>query len=60
MKELQKDSIHKKMVATQDDYVDNHMFDPDEAITADVDKRKFLLKRPFEDKGYFSSSDDDQ
>ena len=27
------------------DYLNNNMFDPDEAIVATVDKRKFLLKR---------------
>ena len=44
-KALKKDTIHKMIMATRDDYVDNDMFDPDEAIAAAVDKRKFLLKR---------------
>ena len=47
-------------MATRDDYVDNDMFDYDEAMVAAVDKRMFLLKRPLEVKGRFSSSDDDQ
>ena len=29
------------------------MFDPDEAMVAAVDKRKFLLKRLLEDQGRF-------
>ena len=37
----------------RDDNVDNDMFDPDEAMTAAVDKRKFLLKRLLEDQGHF-------
>ena len=36
-------------MATRDDYVDNDMFDHDEAIAAALDKRKFLLKRLLED-----------
>ena len=53
MKALKKDLIHKKIMATRDDNVDNDMFDPDEAMTAAVDKRKFLLKRLLEDQGHF-------
>ena len=49
MKALKKDPIHKKIMATRDDYVNNNMFDPDEAIAAAVKKRKFLLKRLLED-----------
>ena len=45
MKALKKDPIDKKIMATRDDYVNNNMFDPDEAIAAAVKKRKFLLKR---------------
>ena len=53
MKALKKDSIHKKIMATRDDYVNIDMFDQDEAIAAAVDKRKFLLKRLLEDQGRF-------
>ena len=53
MKALKKDRIHKNIMATRDDYVYNDMFDPDEAIAAAVDKRKFLLKRLLEDQGRF-------
>ena len=38
---------------TRDDYVNSDMFDPDEAIAAAVNKRKFLLKRLLEDQGRF-------
>ena len=38
MKALKKDPIHKKIMATRDDYVNNNMFDPDEAIAAAVKK----------------------
>ena len=53
MKALRKDPIQKKVMATRDDYVNNDMFDQDEAIAAAVDKRKFLLKRLLEDQGRF-------
>ena len=53
MKALKKDPIHKKIMATRDDYVNNDMFDPDEAIAAAVKKRKFLLKRLLEGQRRF-------
>ena len=53
MKALKKDLIHKKVMATQDDYVNNDMFDLDEAIATAVNKRKFLLKRLLEHQGRF-------
>ena len=53
MKAFKKDPIHKKIMATRDDYVNNDLFDQDEAIAAAVDKRKFLLKRLLEDQGRF-------
>ena len=53
IKALKKDPIHKKIMATRDDYVNNNMFDPDEAIAAAVKKRKFLLKRLLEDEERF-------
>ena len=53
MKALKKDPIHKKTMATRDDYVNNNMFDQDEAIAAAVKKRKFLLKRLLEGQGRF-------
>ena len=53
MKALKKYPIHKKIMATRDDYVNNDMFDQDEAVAAAVDKRKFLLKRLLEGQGRF-------
>ena len=53
MKALKKDPIHEKIMAARDDYVNNNMLDPDEAIAAAVKKRKFLLKRLLEDQGRF-------
>ena len=50
---MKTDPTHKKITATRDDYVNNDMFDPDEAIAVAVDKRKFLLKRLLEDQARF-------
>ena len=50
---VKKRPIHKKIMAARDDYVNNNMFDPDEAKAAAVKKRKFLLKRLLEDQGRF-------
>ena len=50
---MKKDPTYKKNTATRDDYANNDMFDPDEAMAAAVDKRKFLLKRLLEDQGRF-------
>ena len=54
MKTLKKDPIHKKIMATRDDYVNNNMFDLDEALAAAVKKRKFLVKRLSEHQGRFA------
>ena len=53
MKALKKDPIHKKIMATRDDYVKHNMFDPNEAMAAAVKKRKFLLKRLLEGQRRF-------
>ena len=42
LKSLKKDSIHKKIMATRDDYVNNNMFDLDEVIAVAVHKKNFL------------------
>ena len=44
-------------MATRDDYVHNDTFDPDEAIAAAVDQRKFLLKRLLEDQSVFQNNE---
>ena len=44
MKALKKDPIHKMIMATRDDYVNNNMFDPDEVIAAVVEEKVFAEK----------------
>jgi hypothetical protein len=45
MKQLKKDPVHKKIMHTKDTLVENDDFDPEEALEAAVDMRKFLIKR---------------
>jgi hypothetical protein len=45
MRQLKKDPVHKKIVRTKDALVENDDFDPEEALEAAVDKRKFLIRR---------------
>ncbi len=57
MKQLENDPVHKKIMQTKDAYVDNDDFDPEAAMEAAVDKRKFLIKRLL--KGYSFTEEDD-
>ena len=47
IKQLENDpaSAHKKIIQTKDAFVDNDDFDPEEAMEAAVNKRKFIIKR---------------
>jgi hypothetical protein len=58
MRQLKKDPVHKKIMHTKDELVENGDFDPEEAMEAAVDKRKFLIRRLL--KGYnFDEGNDD-
>ena len=60
MKALKNDHVHIKIMETKETFVNEDSFDPDEALSAAVDKRKFLLKQLLEDQGRFSGSDEDR
>jgi hypothetical protein len=60
IKALKKDPVHRKIMETKETFVNEDSFDPDEALSAAVDKRKLLLKQLLEDQGRFSDSDEDQ
>ena len=49
MKQLKKDPVHRKIMQTKDSLVENDDFDPEEAVEAAIDKRKFLIKRLLKD-----------
>ena len=45
MKHLKNDPVHKKIMQTRDAFMDSDDFNPEEAMEAAVEKRKFLIKR---------------
>ena len=49
MRQLKKDPVHKKIMHTKNALVENDDFDPEEALEAAVDKRKFLIRRLLKD-----------
>jgi hypothetical protein len=53
MKALKNDPLHRKIMETKETFANDDSFDPDEALSAAIDKRKFLLKRLLEDQGRF-------
>ena len=58
MKALKNDPVHRKIMETKETFANEDSFDSDEALSAAVDKRKFLLKKLLEDQGRFSDSDE--
>ena len=59
MRQLKKDPVHKKIMHTKDALMENDDFDPEEAMEAAIDKRKFLIKRLLKDHGFTEKSDDE-
>ena len=59
IKALKKDAVHRKIMQTKEALINEDSFDPDEALSAAVDKRKFLLKKLLKGQGRFSDNDDD-
>ena len=45
IQQLKKDAVHKKIMQTKNALVNDHDFDPEEAMEAAVNKKKFLIKR---------------
>ena len=59
MRQLKKDPVHKKIMHTKDALVENDYFDPEEALEAAVDKRKFLIRRLLKRYDFDEENDDD-
>ena len=59
MRQLKKDPVHKKIMRTKDALVENDDFDPEEALKAAVDKRKFLIRRLLKGYHFDEENDDD-
>ncbi len=58
MSQMKRDPVHRKIMKTRDAFVDEENFDPDEALTTAIKKRKFLLERMLEDRQHFPDSAD--
>ena len=59
MTQMKRDPVHRKIIKTKDAFVNEDDFDPDEALTAAIKKRKFLLERLLEDRQYFPDNNED-
>ena len=59
LKALKKDPVHRKIMQTKEALINEDSFDPDEALPATVDKKKFPLKRLLKDQGRFSDNEND-
>ena len=51
---------HKKIMQAKDALVNGDDFDPEEAMEAAVNKRKFLIKRRLKDDSFTEGSDNDE
>ena len=49
MAQLKNDPIHRKIMQTKNALMKNDDFDPEEAMEAAIDKRKFLIRRLLKD-----------
>ena len=58
MNQLKKDPVHKKIMQTKEAFVGNDDFDPEEAIEAAIDKRKFLIKSVLKNYSFDEENDD--
>ena len=59
MKQLKNDPVHKKIMQIRQAFMENGDFNPEEAMEAAVDNRKFLIKRLLKDYNFTEGSDAD-
>ena len=60
MRQLKKYPVYKKIMHTKDELVKNDYFDPEEAMEAAVDRRKFLIRRLLKGYNFDEENDDDE
>ena len=60
IQQLKKDPVHKKIMQTKDALVNDDDFDPEEAMEAAINKRKFLIKRRLKDYSFTEDGDDEE
>ena len=59
MTQMKKDPVHKKIMETRKRFVEEDSLDGHEALTAAINKRKFLMELMLQDRQHFSANDDD-
>ena len=60
IQQLKKDPVHKKIMQTKNALVNNDDFDPEEAMEAAVNNRKFLIKKRLKDYSFTEDNDDEE
>ena len=60
IQQLKKDPVHKKIMQTRNSLVNDDDFDPEEAMNAAVNKRKFLINRHLKDYNFTEDNDDEE
>ena len=55
---MKRDPVHKKIMQTKKDFMENDDFDQEEALEAAIDKRKFLIRKLLKDYNIFDKEDD--
>ena len=59
MSQMKKDPVHTKIMKARDALIEDNYFDPNEALTVAVKKRKIPLERMLEDRQHFSDENDE-
>ena len=60
IQQLKKDPVHNKIMQTKNALANDDDFDPEEAMEAAVNKRKFLIKRRLKDYSFTEDSDNEE
>jgi len=55
MHEMKKDPVHRKIMQTKREFIDNDDFGTQEALEAAIDKRKFLIKKHLKNYDIFEN-----
>ena len=60
IQEMERDPVHKKIMQTKKEFMENDNFDPREALEAAIDKRKFLIKKHLKGYDIFDDEENDE
>ena len=58
--EMKNDPVHRKIMKSKRDFIENDDFEPDEALEAAIDKRKFLIRRLLKDYQNIFDEEEDE